>query len=122
MIRLCQHRKEISYFLIERQKVLSSLSNNFDSINFISGLAYLTDFFSNLIEVNISIQGREVSIMDASEKFNEFKNEISLWKGRHQSENLPNFPKLKHELSKNNFALSSSTKTLICEHLYVLEN
>jgi hypothetical protein len=77
MKRLYELREEISYFLIERQ---SSLSKHFDNIEFIHGLAYLTDIFSHLNEVNTSIQGREVTIMDASEKINAFVNKIPLWK------------------------------------------
>lgn len=119
MKRLYELREEISYFLIERQ---NSLSKNFDSIEFVHRLAYLTDIFSHLNEVNISIQGREVTIMDASEKINAFVNKISLWKRRLQSENLANFPTLEQELSKNNIALASSIKTQICEHLDALEN
>jgi len=119
MKRLYELREEISYFLIERQ---SSLSKYFDSIEFVHRLAYLTDIFSHLNKVNISIQGKEVTIMDASEKINAFVGKISLWKRRLQSENLPNFPTLEQELSKNNIALSSSMKSQICEHLDVLEN
>ncbi|XP_025201805.1 protein ZBED8-like [Melanaphis sacchari] len=117
--RLFELRDEISYFLIERQ---SSLSKHFDNIEFIHGLAYLTDIFSHLNEINTSIQGREVTIMDASEKINAFVNKVPLWKRRFQSENLANFPTLEHELSKNNTALSSSIQTQICEHLDVLTN
>jgi len=65
MKRLYELRQEISYFLIERQ---SSLSKHFDSIEFIHLFAYLTHIFSHLNEVNVSIQGQEVTIMDASEK------------------------------------------------------
>jgi len=53
MKRLYELREEISNFLIERQ---SSLSKHFDSIEFVHRLAYLTDIFSHLNEVNISIQ------------------------------------------------------------------
>ncbi|KAL4104806.1 hypothetical protein QTP88_020082 [Uroleucon formosanum] len=70
----------------------------------------------------IERQRKEVTIMDASEKINAFVSKISLWKRRLQSENLPNFPTLEQELSKNNIALSSSMKAQICEHLDVLEN
>jgi len=119
MKRLYVLRVKISYFLIERQ---SSLSKHFDSIEFVHGLAYLTDIFSHLNELNISIQGKEVTIMDVSEKINAFVSKISLWKRRLQSENLPNFPTLEQVLSKNNIALSSSIKAQICEHLDVLEN
>jgi hypothetical protein len=119
MKRLYELREEISYFLIERQ---SSLSKFFDNIEFIHGLAYLSDIFSHLNEVNTSIQGREVSIMNAAETISSFVNKIPLWKRRLQSDNLVNFPTIEHELSKKNIILSSSIKTQICEHLDKLEN
>jgi len=97
MKRLYELREEISNFLIEKQ---SSLSKHFDSIEFVHGLAYLTDIFSHLNEVNISIQEKEVTIMDASEKINAFVSKISLWKRRLQSENLPNFPTLNRSYQK----------------------
>lgn len=50
--RLYELQEENSYFLIERQ---SSLSKHFDNIEFIHGLAYLTDIFSHLNEINTSI-------------------------------------------------------------------
>ncbi|VVC43270.1 Hypothetical protein CINCED_3A006807 [Cinara cedri] len=117
--RVYELREEISFFLVERQ---SSLVKHFNNIEFIHGLTYLTDIFNHLNEVNTSIQGREVIIMDASEKMNAFVSKIPLWKRRLQSENLANFPTLDHELSQNNIVLSGSIRTQICEHLDVLEN
>lgn len=75
---------------------------------------------TNLIlfsRVNTLIQGREVTIMDASEKINASANNIPLWKRRFQSEHLANFPLMVHELSKNNIALSSFIQTHTCENL-----
>ncbi|XP_050064407.1 protein ZBED8-like [Aphis gossypii] len=48
----------------------------YETIEFVHGLAYLTDIFSHLNEVNIPIQGKEVTIMDASEKINAF---VKIW-------------------------------------------
>jgi len=84
---------------------------------------YLTDIFNHLNVV--SIQGQELTIMDASEKINAFVNKISLWNRRLQTKNLPSFPTLEHELSKNNITLPSlpnSIKSQICGYLDVLEN
>lgn len=97
MKRLYELKEEISYFLIERQ---SSFSKHFYNINFIHGLAHLTDIFSHLKEGNTLIQWKEVTIMDAYEKISAFVNKIPLWKRKFQSENLANFPTLEHEISK----------------------
>ncbi|VVC41301.1 Hypothetical protein CINCED_3A022759 [Cinara cedri] len=47
MKRVYELRKEISFFLVERQ---SSLAKHFNNIEFIHGLAYLTDIFNHLNE------------------------------------------------------------------------
>lgn len=60
--------------------------------------------------------------MDASEKINVFVNKIPLRKGKLQSENLTNFSTLERKHSKNNIALSRSTRTQIREYLDVLKN
>jgi len=75
MKRLYELREEFFYFLVERK---SSLSKHFDNIEFIHRLAYVTDIFSHFNEVNTSIQRREVTFMDVSEKINAFVNKILL--------------------------------------------
>jgi hemerythrin-like domain-containing protein len=116
---LYELREEISYFLIERQ---SSLSKHFNNIEFIHGLAYLSDIFSHLNEINTLIQGQDVSTMDTAEKISSFVNKILLWKRKLQSDNLANFPTIEQKLSKTNINLTSSIKTQIYEHIDKLEN
>ena len=58
-------RKEVLLFLKEKQNPLSS---QFDCQEFLCGLAYLADIFSHLNEINLSIQGPDITIVDATEK------------------------------------------------------
>jgi hypothetical protein len=42
-------------------------------------LAYLTDIFNHTNEINLSIQGPEVTIMDATEQSQAFLAELPIW-------------------------------------------
>jgi len=43
-------------------------------------LAYLCDIFATLNELNISMQGPDKNILDASDKITAFVKKLSLWK------------------------------------------
>ena len=77
--RLFELRKEVSAFL--KNKNLK-YSNWFDNEKFFLGLAYLVDIFSHLNEMNLSIQGFGVIVMEASKKIRGFHDKLSLWKKR----------------------------------------
>ena len=72
---LFELRKEISAFL--KNKNLK-YSNWFDNEEFFLGLAYLVDIFSHLNEMNLSIQGFGVTVMEASKKIKGFHDKLSL--------------------------------------------
>ena len=86
--RLFELRKEVSAFL--KNKNLK-YSNRFDNKKFFLGLAYLVDIFSHLNEINLSIQGFDVTVMEASKKIKGFHDNLSLWKKRLETENYSNF-------------------------------
>ena len=67
--RLFELRKEVSTFL--KYKNLEYL-NRFDNEQFLLGLAYLADIFSYLNEINLSIQGFGVTVMEALKKLKVF--------------------------------------------------
>ena len=86
--RLFELRNEVSAFL--KNKNLK-YSNWFDNEEFFLGLAYLVDIFSHLNEMNLSIQGFGVTVMEASKKIKGFHDKLSLWKKRLETENYSNF-------------------------------
>ena len=86
--RLFELRKEVSAFL--KNKNLK-YSNRFDNKEFFLGLAYLVDIFSHSNEINLSIQGFDVTVMEASKKIKGFHDNLSLWKKRLETENYSNF-------------------------------
>ena len=73
--RLFELRKEVSTFLEYKNL---EFSNRFDNEKFLLGLAYLADIFSHLNEINLSIQGFGVTVMEASKKIKGFHDKLSL--------------------------------------------
>ena len=60
---------EIETFLRERK---SPLSKHFDDNKFIGALAYLADIFSSLNQLNVQMQGKNVTIIDVRDKIQGF--------------------------------------------------
>jgi hypothetical protein len=89
--------------------------------DFIHGLAYLADIFNHMKEINLSIQGSEVTIMDATEKLQAFLAKLSIWKKRVEADIVANFQMLEEVLYQDGCeiqnSLSISLKREICEHL-----
>ena len=63
VFELCE---EIETFFRKRK---SLLSRHFDDSKFIEALAYLTDIFSSLNQLNMQMQGKSITIVDARDKF-----------------------------------------------------
>ncbi|XP_042236517.1 protein ZBED8-like [Homarus americanus] len=121
--RLIELRAEVSLFLREKE---SRLSEQFDSEEFIHGLAYLADIFGHMNEVNLAIQGPGVTIMGAAERLQAFLAKLPLWKRRLEADNYANFPMLEEALLQDGIesdkALSISLQAEFCRHLDTLQN
>jgi len=63
--RVFELRTELEIFLREKN---SPLQAHLNDENFVLSLAYLADIFSHLNSVNISMQGRNMTVCEASEK------------------------------------------------------
>ena len=64
--RLMELRAEVAMFLREKE---SNLCEKFEDPDFVLNLAYLADIFAHLNDLNRSIQGPDVTIMDAGGHF-----------------------------------------------------
>uniref|UniRef100_A0A7M4E8X6 DUF4371 domain-containing protein n=1 Tax=Crocodylus porosus TaxID=8502 RepID=A0A7M4E8X6_CROPO len=121
--RLFKLRAEVSLFLKEKE---NPLLEHFERKDFIHGLAYLADIFNHMNEINLSIQGPEVTIMDATEKLQAFLAKLPIWKKRVEANILANFQMLEEVLYQDGVeiqnSLSISLKRDICEHLETLQN
>jgi hypothetical protein len=71
---------------------------HFGRKDFIHGLAYLEDIFNHVNEINLSIQGPEFTIIDATEKSQAFLAKLPIWKKRAEANILANFQMLEEVL------------------------
>ena len=97
----------------------SSLEVDFESEDFILSLAYLSDIFTRLNDLNISIQGKKINMITGREKISPFTSKLLIWKNRIDCENYANFPKL-DEVSTSTASLPEHIVIQIKEHLQVL--
>jgi hypothetical protein len=71
---------------------------HFEGKDFIHELVYLADIFNHMNDINLSIQGPQVTIMDATEKLQAFLAKMSIWMKRVQADILAKFQMLKEVL------------------------
>ncbi|XP_076315873.1 protein FAM200C-like [Tachypleus tridentatus] len=98
LFRVFELRGEIHQFLRER---VQELAIYFKEPSFVQMLAYLTDVFLALNELNLSLQGRGLNIVTASAKLAAFKEKLVLWIKRVKMGNLANFPCLEETVTEN---------------------
>ena len=81
----------------------------------------MAHIFSHLNEINISIQGFGVTVMEASEKIKGFHDKLYLWKRRLETENYSNFSMLEEMLLDNETGICQplpiSLRIDMCRHL-----
>jgi hypothetical protein len=73
---LFELRAEVRAFLLERPFHLESQLTN---KNWLFRLAYLTEIFSKLNEVNLSLQGKQITVFTANDKIKAFKRKLQFW-------------------------------------------
>jgi len=83
-------------------------------------LAYVTDIFGKLNELNVSMQGKNKSILQMSDRIDGFRGKLSFWRENLSKENFTPFPQLNKFLTDNNIDDQCSTKVM-CDHLKCLE-
>jgi hypothetical protein len=85
-------------------------------------LAYLADIFSHLNDLNISLQGSEVTFLDSNEMIAAFQQKLALWKRRVAKDNCANFPTLEKVVLSGECVLETVPDWIQCDILSHLEN
>jgi hypothetical protein len=116
--RVFELRAEIAQFLMQKNMVLYE---KMDEPDFVFMLAYLADVFTMLNELNISLQGRRMTVFDANEKIASFKQKLNLWKRRASQGNFANFSTLDN-ITEDEENIPEQVKADICDHLSTLAN
>ena len=112
LLRIYQLREELLVFFREDKQEI--FCNHLQFKLWINKLAYLTDIFESLNNLNISMQGRSENILSSTDKLAAFEKKIRLWKDRANSGNFSMFPSV--QTSSN-----EEMKSIIVHHLSNLE-
>ena len=78
-------------------------------------LAYLSDIFDKLNELNLKLQGKQVNLIKAKSVVMGFINKLTLFKQNMGRRELCHFPKLQEMLEKNE--LKDENVRIYCSHL-----
>ena len=82
-------------------------------------LAYVTDIFGKLNELNTSMQGKNKNIMQMSDRIDGFRGKLAYWRASLSKANFTPFPQWSQFLQDNSIDKCSTKK--MCDHLRRLE-
>lgn len=113
--RVFELRGEIQEFILQKNQ--QDLMLHFNTGEQSLKLAYLNDIFSQLNRLNLSMQGRENTILDFVDKVNAFMMKFYLWSGQISKGKLDQFHTLNALTTEKKTVLDVETKEVILEHL-----
>lgn len=77
LVRLFELRSEVTLFFTDH--TMGGLENKLTDKKWLCRLAYLADIFSKINEVNLGLQGRNMTVFSARDRINAFKKKIQFW-------------------------------------------
>ena len=90
-----------------------------ESQEFNQMLAYLSDIFTRMNDLSVSMQGKNISILKCREKLNAFKEKLHLWCRRVKRGNLLNFASLEEMIDDYECLIPSVCEEIV-DHLEIL--
>jgi hypothetical protein len=112
--RLFQLRHEVLLFVSEHNSDFASLIAD---EAWLMALSYLSDIFSKLNELNLSLQGKSFTVLDAYDKIKAFEKKLVLWISYIKNSQFAPFPTLESFLMENDISVESQFVERICNHL-----
>ncbi|XP_054996476.1 zinc finger MYM-type protein 6 isoform X1 [Sorex araneus] len=113
LTRLFELRHEIEIFLNQKH---SNLAKYFLDEEWVAKLAYLSDIFSFINELNLSLQGTMTTLFNLYNKIDVFKKKLKMWLKRTQENDYDMFPSFS-EFSNSSDFNKKSIACIIFEHL-----
>ncbi|XP_037683700.1 zinc finger MYM-type protein 6 isoform X2 [Choloepus didactylus] len=113
LTRLFELRHEIEIFLNQKH---SDLAKYFHDEEWVAKLAYLSDIFSLINELNLSLQGTMTTFFNLYNKIDIFKKKLKIWLKRIQENDYDMFPSFSEFSNSSDFNKKSIT-SIIFEHL-----
>ena len=117
LFRLYDLKNEIEIFLRENK---NNPHVQFHNKEFVVMLAYLADVFGHLNDMNLSLQGRDVTVSDVKDKLAGLTARMGVWQARIKVGSTTSFHLLERRLKMNSIDLSDNIKTCIIEHLEIV--
>lgn len=116
--RVISLRTEIHIFLTERKH---PLAEKFSDPAWVAKLAFLSDIFEHLNQLNTEIQGKNRTIVDISEQISSFKLKLSLWGKKLSRGKIGSFPRLNEFLEDSNNVTLENMANIFLEYMAKLE-
>uniref|UniRef100_F7ATE3 Zinc finger MYM-type containing 6 n=1 Tax=Macaca mulatta TaxID=9544 RepID=F7ATE3_MACMU len=111
--RLFELRHEIEIFLSQKH---SDLTKYFHDEEWVAKLAYLSDIFSLINELNLSLQGTLTTFFNLCNKIDVFKRKLKMWLKRTQENDYDMFPSFSEFSNSSGLNMTEITR-IIFEHL-----
>lgn len=120
LTRLFELKDEVFVFLsdFDKDKKFVDLLND---ENWLCKLAYLSDIFFKLNELNTTLQGKKLNIFSANDKIESFKKKIILWCSYIKEMNFAAFPTLESFITEHKIKVTEPFLKNISEHLLGLK-
>ena len=112
-MELLELRSEVHTFLIEHRSPHATL---FQDTDWLAKMCYLADIFSKLNELNMSLQGKDTSILKLYDKVGGFLKKAELWRRASAQGDFTCFPQVDDFLCSEDVD-RASVKLLIVGHL-----
>jgi len=119
LTRLMELRAEVAPYLMDHNALLATVLNDGD---WVCKLVYLADIFSKINEMNLSLQGKTVTVFDANAKVSSFKRKLMYWLECVKKEDIDCFPLTKSFLNENNIKIQGKLQKNIPAHLEALKD
>ena len=117
LTRVFELRNELVVFLLDKK---FTLSDQLTDLLWLQRLAYLADIFSKLNEINLSLQGRDVTVFAAKDKMLAALRKVSFWISCMEKGEVICFPTLSEFLNETECELDDSIREDISDYLHEL--
>lgn len=114
LTRLFELRHEVQVFFEDNPFRLGSKLHDSD---WLSALAYLSDIFSQINKLNLSLQNSSITIFNVADKIESMIKKIEFWKSCIENGQPEVFETLHNFLSEHKLTLSQDLRKKIKEHL-----
>ncbi|XP_034069815.1 zinc finger BED domain-containing protein 5-like [Gymnodraco acuticeps] len=115
--RLFELHREVQVFLQDKNFPSSDM---FDDTVWLSQLAYLSDIFSRLNDLNLGLQGLSINVFDVQDKINTMLKKLELFEIKVKAVDVSAFPALESFLSENELTLDEGVRDNMVAHLVSL--